>query len=91
MVSKVRLIADEKGCVRDTNGKFLFSVPMTERAEELLDNDGWDKTKESWLSYRKRTEKLREVEEAKKVEFAKDIVNAYNEKHFEPPTEKEGE
>ena len=80
-MEKIKLLYSEDGTVRDINGRFIFSAPLTERAVELNENDGWDKENESWLSYRNRTSKERVQESIKRVEFAKDLVMAYNEIH----------
>lgn len=56
----------------------MFSVSMTERAKQLLDNDGWEKGKESWLDYRKRTEKEREIEQQKQYKLAADLAEFFN-------------
>ncbi len=42
--------------------KLLASAWMTERAVELNNDVEWDKGKESWLSYRNRTEEERNYE-----------------------------
>jgi len=63
--------------VYTAEGKFMFSVSMTERAKQLLDNDGWEKG-ESWLDYRKRTEKERELEQQKQYKLAADLVEFFN-------------
>ena len=47
----------------DEDGKYIFGVTITDRASQLLDNDGWEKGNESWLEYRKRTEQERELEQ----------------------------
>jgi hypothetical protein len=64
--------------VYTADGKFMFSVSMTERAKQLLDNDGWEKGKESWLDYRKRTEKERELEQQKQYKLAADLAEFFN-------------
>ena len=51
---KCQLVA-KKEQVYTADGKYMFSVSMTDRAKALLDNDGWEKGKESWLDYRQRT------------------------------------
>lgn len=65
--------------VYTTDGKFMFSVSMTEKAKQLLDNDGWEKGKESWLDYRQRTETERELEKQKQYKLAADLVEFFNE------------
>jgi hypothetical protein len=64
--------------VYTADGKFMFSVSMTDRAKALLDNDGWEKGKESWLDYRKRTEKERELEQQKRYKLAADLAEFFN-------------
>jgi hypothetical protein len=54
---------------------------MTDRAVELLDNEGWDKTNESWLDYKIRTKQDRINEELITEKLASDLVCAYNEKY----------
>lgn len=71
----------EKGTVRNTNGKYLFDVPMTERAKALIHDEGWDRGNESWLAYRDRTEQERADEELKRHQMAADLALAYNEKY----------
>jgi len=60
------------------DGEYICTVSMTQAAKALLDNDGWDKGKESWLAYRERTEKARADEKAKRAAFLHDLVTAYN-------------
>lgn len=67
--------------VYTVDGKFMFAVSMTERAKDLLDNDGWEKGKESWLDYRNRTKAERELEEMKRYKLAADLVEMFNTKH----------
>jgi len=57
---------------------FMFSIAMTERARELLHDDGWDKGNESWLSYRERTAEERGIEKEKQIQLTQEIVDAYN-------------
>jgi len=77
-MERVKLLVSENGMVKDINGRYIFSAPMTERAKELTNNDGWKKGEESWLEYRNRTKKERITEEIKRNELMKDIVRAYN-------------
>ena len=79
-MERVKLLVD-KNKVVTINGKYLFSVSMTDRAKELLDNEGWDKGNESWLAYRSRTKQERINEELNRDKIASDLVFAYNEKH----------
>lgn len=72
------VLVARKEQVYTAGGKFMFSVSMTDRAKELLDNDGWEKGKESWLYYRKRTEKERELEQQKQYKFAADLAEFFN-------------
>ena len=60
------------------NGKYMFSVSMTDKAKELLDNEGWDENKESWLHYRNRTRLDREEEKHKTNQIARELVVCYN-------------
>lgn len=71
----------KKEQVYTTNGKYMFSVSMTDRAKSLLDNDGWEIRKESWLDYRQRTEAERELEKQKQYKFAADLADAFNRMH----------
>lgn len=64
--------------IYDKDMNHLFTVPMTFRAKELLNNEGWIKNNESWISYRQRTEKERCIEERKSEKFAKDLAEFYN-------------
>jgi hypothetical protein len=66
--------------VYNTDGKFMFSVSMTDKAKGLVDNDGWEKGKESWLDYRKRTEAERELEKQKQYKLAAYLAEAFNNK-----------
>jgi hypothetical protein len=77
---KCHLVA-RKGQVYTTDGKFMFSVSMTDRAIALLENDGWEKGKESWLDYRKRTEAERELEKQKQYKLAADLAETFNRMH----------
>ena len=72
------VLVARKEQVYTADGKFMFSVSMTERAKQLLDNDGWEKGKESWLDYRKRTEKERELEQQKQYKLAADLAEFFN-------------
>ena len=72
------VLVARKEQVYTADGKFMFSVSMTERAKQLLDNEGWEKGKESWLDYRKRTEKERELEQQKQYKFAADLAECFN-------------
>lgn len=72
------ILVAKKDCVYTTDGKFMFSVSMTDRAKELLNNDGWEKDKESWCDYRNRTAAERDVEKQKQYKFAKDLVEFFN-------------
>ena len=72
------VLVARKEQVYTADGKFMFSVSMTERAKQLLDNDEWEKGKESWIDYRKRTEKERELEQQKQYKFADDLAECFN-------------
>lgn len=72
------VLVAQKEQVYTTDGKFMFSVSMTERAKQLLDDDEWEKGKESWLDYRKRTKKEREIEQKKQYKFAADLAEFFN-------------
>ena len=75
----MKLINDGKN-VWDDSGKFMFSMPLTQREIEI--SNCIDRRKdESWLDYRNRTKEERKIEEAKNVELAKKIVTAFNEKY----------
>lgn len=67
--------------VYTVKGKFMFSISMTNRAKELLDNDGWEKGKESWIDYRHRTQAERDLEQLKQYKLAADLVEMFNTKH----------
>ena len=71
----------KKDLVYTADGKYMFSVSMTDRAKALLDNDGWEKGKESWLDYRQRTEAERELEKQKQYKLAADLADAFNRMH----------
>ncbi len=60
------------------NGKYMFTVSMTDRAKELLDDEGWDRLKESWLHYRNRTRLDREEEKHKTIQIARELAVCYN-------------
>jgi len=77
---KCQLVA-KKEQVYTADGKYMFSVSMTDRAKALLDNDGWEKGKESWLDYRQRTEAERELEKQKQYKLATDLADAFNRMH----------
>ena len=77
---KCQLVA-RKEQVYTADGKFMFSVSMTNRARALLDNDGWEKEKESWLDYRQRTVPERELEKQKQYKLAADLADAFNKMH----------
>ena len=77
---KCQLVA-KKDEVYTTGGKYLFSVSMTDRAKALLNNDGWEKGKESWLDYRQRTKVERELEKQKQYKLAADLAEAFNRMH----------
>ena len=77
---KCQLVA-KKDEVYTTYGKYLFSVSMTDRAKALLNNDGWEKSKESWLDYRQRTKAERELEKQKQYKIAADLAEAFNRMH----------
>lgn len=77
---KCQLVA-KKEQVYTADGKYMFSVSMTDRAKALLDNDGWEKGKESWLDYRQRTEAERELEKQKQYKLAADLADAFNRMH----------
>lgn len=78
--NKCQLVA-KKNQVYTTDGKYMFSVSMTDRAKELLDNDGWESGKESWLDYRQRTAAERELENQKQYKLAADLADAFNRMH----------
>ena len=72
------VLVARKEQVYSADGKFMFSVSMTDRAKALLDNDGWEKGKESWLDYKERTEAEREIEKQKQYKFAADLAEFFN-------------
>ncbi len=74
-----RLVADETR-ITNQSGRFLFSVPLTERQIEILDNQD-RKEDEPWISCRERTKAERELEKLKQFQFAREIAEAYNEKY----------
>ena len=75
------LLVARKEQVYTADGKFMFSVSMTDQAKLLLDNEGWEKGKESWLDYRQRTEAERELEKLKQCKLAADLADAFNRMH----------
>ena len=77
---KCQLVA-KKESVYTTDGKYMFSVSMTDKATELLNNEGWEKGKESWIDYRQRTETEREFEKQKQYKLAADLADAFNRMH----------
>jgi len=77
---KKKLLYTDNSEIITIDGKYLCSLAMTDRAIELVNNADWDKTNESWLSYRNRTEQERINENLKRQELTKDLVIAYNEK-----------
>jgi len=81
-MERLKLLVNKEAAVRDINGRFIFTAPMTDRAKEFNHNEGWKKSEESWLAYRNRTEKERIEEELKKQAFAEDVIRAYN-AHYE--------
>jgi NMD protein affecting ribosome stability and mRNA decay len=60
------------------DGEYIASVSITKKGKALLDNEGWEKGKESWLDYRKRTKDAREAEHLKRIAFVEDLVSSYN-------------
>jgi hypothetical protein len=72
-------------CVFSSQGKYLFSVSLTNRFVELLSQVDRDPSKESWLEYRERTEDEREIEKQKQYQMASDLVAAYNEMYCDTP------
>lgn len=74
---RVELVAKD-GCIYTINGKPVAYVAKTQRLRDLCNNDGWERDKESWLSYRERTKKERESEAEKSNKLACDLVDAYN-------------
>lgn len=64
--------------VYSNQGKFLFSISMTDEAIRLSDNDGWNKGKESWLDYRKRTEANRQAQKDAQQKFTSLISECIN-------------
>jgi dihydroneopterin aldolase len=74
-------LTTKESSVYTVSGKFMFSVSMTNEAKALLNDEYWDKGKESWLDYRNRTKKERELEQQKQYKLTEDIANAYNEKY----------
>ena len=72
------VLVARKEQVYTDNGKFMFSVSMTDRAKELLDDKGWEKGKESWFNYRKRTKNEREIERQKRYKLAADLAEFFN-------------
>lgn len=72
-----KLVADGDRILTD-DGEYIGSVSMTQRAKDLLDNDGWKKGDESWIGYRNRTDAERENEKLKRKAFVHDLVTSYN-------------
>jgi len=56
------------------DGEYICTVSMTQKAKALLDNDGWDKEKESWLDYRDRTLRARDNEKQKRKALVYDYA-----------------
>ena len=48
--------------VRSDVGETIGSIFYTKRHSELINDDGWERDKEFWTDYRKRTEPERESE-----------------------------
>ena len=67
--------------VYTVKGKYMFSISMTDRAKELLANDGWEKGKESWIDYRLMTQGERDLEQLKRYKLAADLADAFNKMH----------
>lgn len=74
----MELLKTKNEIVLTKTGKYLFSIAMTNRALEILNEEDWEKGVESWLAYRQRTEQERIKEEIKRRQLATDLVNAYN-------------
>lgn len=72
-----KLVADGDR-ILTVDGEYIATVSMTIAAKELLDNAGWEKGKESWIDYKKRTEQERENEKLKRFALVHDLVTAYN-------------
>jgi len=76
---------DGKQLVRDgesvytCDGEYLFTISMTTKQKQLLNDDDWDKKKESWIEYKRRAKPLWDAEREKRHALLDDIVNAYNE------------
>lgn len=64
--------------VYDQEGNIILTVFHTPRLKELIDDDGWDRGKESWLDYRKRTESERDDEQQKINDLAIKIADLMN-------------
>ena len=78
MEYEIKKLTAKEDRIYAEDGEFICTVSMTREAKALLDNEGWDKEKESWLSYRERTAQERENEELKRHAFVHDLVTAYN-------------
>lgn len=74
-------LTTNESSVYTVSGKYMFSVSMTDEAKALSNDEYWDKNVESWVDYRNRTKKRRELEQEKQYKLAEDIANAYNEKY----------
>ena len=78
-IIRKKLVA-KKDQVFNIDGKYMYSISMTDKSKALLKNDGWEKCSESWLDYRNRTEGQRQAEEIIRFQIADEMATAYNEK-----------
>lgn len=76
MFQKLVVSGESTACFED--GTHALSVASTKRAKELNNDVGWEKGKESWLSYRQRTAAEREAEKQKQQQFLQLLVDAFN-------------
>jgi len=75
-------LKSEGANVLEVSGRYLFTVSFTQRATELINDEGRIKG-ESWLDYRNRTKAELDSEQQKRIDLAKEIADAYNEKYFQ--------
>ena len=61
------------------NGNYVCTIEFTQRYVELINMEDWDKTRQSWLNYRKSIKEELELEKEKQYQMAADMVTAYNE------------
>ena len=76
-MKRSKLISKENQ-VFTKNGKYMFTVAITDRLKELINDEDWRRGDESWLHYRNRTRIDREDERQKSCQIAKELAVCYN-------------